>query len=146
MAQAPRRPPRGSSNARSPWKLFAAALARGQALDFLVFGRLRLRGDRRELLHPRLLADLAFDLARERGILFQEVAGVVLALAEAVGVVDVPGARLLEHAEVDADLEHLAFARDALAVHNVELCLLERRRDLVFHHLDARLGAGDLVA
>src|SRR5687768_14444131 len=146
MAQAPRRHPRGPSNARSPWKLLAAALARGQALDFLVFGGLGFGDDGGELLHPRFLADLAFDLARERGILFQEVARVVLALAEALAVVDVPGARLLEHAEVDADLEHLAFARDAFAVQDIELRLLEGRRDLVLHHLDAGFRADHLVA
>src|SRR5688572_15136303 len=129
-----------------PSALAAAALARGQTLDLLVFDRRLRGGDRGELLHSGLLADLLLDLACERGVFLQEVARVVLALAEAVAVVDVPGAGFLEHAEVDADLQHLAFAGDAFAVHDVELGLLERRRDLVLHDLDARLGADDLVA
>ena len=43
--------------------------------------------------------------------------------------------------ELDAEVDDLAFARDALAVEDLELGLLERRRDLVLHDLDARLVA-----
>src|SRR5207237_10605630 len=124
-----------------------SARAGRQVLDFLfrrrIFGH---RCDGQLRAHARLLADLALDLARELRVFFQEIARVVLALAQPVAVVDVPGAGLLEHAEHDADLQHLAFARDAVAVHDVELRLLEGRRDLVLHHLDAGLGADDLVA
>src|SRR5688500_7670353 len=122
-----------------------AALPRGELLNLLVF-RLVLGGLGGRRGDAGLLADARLDLARERRVLLQEVARVVLALAEPVALVDVPGARLLQHAEVDADLEHLAFARDAVAVHDVELCLLERRRDLVLDDLHARLGADHLVA
>src|SRR5258706_5227434 len=122
----------------------AAPLAGRQLLDLLVFDN--VLGDDRGDLAARLLADLGLDLFRERGIFLEEIARVVLALAEAVAVVDVPGAGFLEHAVEHADLQHLAFARDALAVQDVELGLPERRRDLVLHHLHAGLGAGHLVA
>src|SRR5690606_16119937 len=124
----------------------AAALARGELLDLLVLGRRlggRLLGRR---LDARLLADLVFDLARKRGALLEELAAVVLALPQAVAVVDVPGARLLEPAVLHAELEDLALARDALAVHDIELRVAERRRHLVLHHLDAGFGADHLVA
>ena len=41
----------------------------------------------------------------------------------------------------DAQIEQLARLGDALAVHDVELGLLERRRDLVLDDLDARAAA-----
>src|SRR6185436_18914706 len=124
--------------------VLAAALSSGDVLNFLVFDR--LLDPRNAGLGARLLADLGLDLLRQRGVLLQEVARVVLALAEAVAVVDVPGARLLQDAVQHADLQDLAFARDAVAVEDVELGVPERRRHLVLHHLDARLGADHLVA
>src|SRR5437016_2204954 len=132
------------ASSRSARALSSAAFAGGEVLNLFLFRR--LRGRRSGLGDARLFADLRFDLAREPGVFLQEVARVVLALPQPVAAVDVPGARLLEHAEIDADLEYFAFARNAVAVHDVELGLLEGRRHLVLHHLDARLGADHLVA
>src|SRR5918911_1567886 len=80
----------------------AAALTRGKMLDLLFRGRILVLtgGDRQWGTDARFLADLRFDLLRERGVLLKEVARVVLTLAQAIAVVDVPGARLLEHAQV----------------------------------------------
>ncbi len=47
---------------------------------------------------------------------------------------------------LDAEIDQLADLGDALAVHDVELDLLERRRDLVLDDLDAGLVADHLVA
>src|SRR5688572_6875298 len=70
-----------SSNAFSSRSTSGAALPSGDVLNLLVFdGLFRVglgRGD------AGLLADLAFDLLRERRVLLQEIARVVLALAEA---------------------------------------------------------------
>src|SRR5262249_13014709 len=70
------------------------------------------------------------------GVFAQEAARIFLALAELVAVVGVPGARLADEALLDADVDEGALARDALAIHDVELGLLERRGYLVLHHLD----------
>src|SRR5438132_12589442 len=73
----------------------AAALASRQVLDLLVHRRLFDlvgRRDRRGALDARLLTDLGLDLARELRVFLEEVARVVLALPEPIGVVDVPGA------------------------------------------------------
>ena len=43
-------------------------------------------------------------------------------------------------------LDDLAFVRNALPVHDLELGLAERRRDLVLDHLDARLVADHFFA
>src|SRR5439155_15297180 len=122
------------ARSRSALALSGVALAGRELLNFLFFLLFCFAVDRSGLGDARLFADLRFDLAREPGVFLQEVARVVLALPQPVAVVDVPGARLLEHAEIDADLEHLAFARNAVAVHDVELGLLEGRRHLVLHH------------
>ena len=63
-----------------------------------------------------------------------------------IAVVAEPGARLLDQAGLDAEVEDLADLGDALAVHDVELDLLERRRDLVLDDLHAGGVADDVVA
>ena len=45
-----------------------------------------------------------------------------------------------------AEVEQIAFARDAFAVDDVEFGFAERRRDLVLHDFDLGAVADDLVA
>src|SRR5688572_11940403 len=91
-------------------------------------------------------ADLGLDLTRDVGVLFQVLARVVLALADAVLAVGVPRARFLDDAVEDAQLDDLAFARNAFAVEDVEFGVAERRRDLVLDHFRARLGPDHFLA
>src|SRR6266852_5718548 len=98
------------------------------------------------ILDAELLADLAFDLGGELRVFLQEVAGVVLALSDAVLLVPVPGPGLVDHAATDAELQDLAFEGHPFAVENIEQRFAERRRDLVLHDLHAGLGADHLVA
>jgi hypothetical protein len=95
---------------------------------------------------PGILAQRQLDLARQLGIVAQEALGVLAPLAEALAVIGEPGARLLDDAGLDAEVDELAGLRHALAIHDVELDLLEGRRQLVLDHLDAGLVADDLVA
>src|SRR5471032_2316989 len=71
------------------------------------------------------------------------VARVLAALADALAAVAEPGAALLDDVVLHRQIEQVAFARDALAVEDVELHLAEGRRDLVLHHLDAGGVADD---
>src|SRR5690606_7597927 len=91
-------------------------------------------------------ADLVLDVERHLGVLPEELARVVLALPDAIAVVAVPGAALLDDVAGRAQIEDLALSRRALAVQDVELRGLERRRDLVLDDLDPGLAADDLVA
>ena len=59
-------------------------------------------------------AQLGIDLAAHFRILFQELAGVVAALADALALVAEPGAALLDQVAGDADVEQITFARGAL--------------------------------
>src|SRR5438045_8700339 len=54
-----------------------------------------------ELTDPELVLDLPLDLVGELGVVAEERPGVLLALAELVGLVGVPSARLLHDAVVD---------------------------------------------
>src|SRR5690606_6688168 len=72
------------------------------------------------------------------GIILEVLLGVFTPLTDADAVVGEPAARLLDHSCLDAEIEDFADLRDAFAVHDIELDLLERRRDLVLHHLHAR--------
>src|SRR5437773_10111715 len=88
---------------------------------------------------PELLAPLGLDLRRDLGMLAQEIAGVLAALADAIAAECVPGAGLLDDALLGRDVDQLSLLGDAAAVQDVELRLAERRRYLVLHHL--HLGA-----
>ena len=91
-------------------------------------------------------ANLVLDLARHFRTLFQEDARIVLALADTLAVVAVPGARFFDDLCFDAEVDDLALARRAFSVQDVEVRFPERRRDLVLDDLDAGLGADHLVA
>src|SRR4051795_1206459 len=106
--------------------------------------------DRRESRGRRLdaerLVDLALDLLRHLRVLAQVALGVVAALAEPLVAVGEERARLLDDVVLQAQIEQTALGGDALPVLDVELCLPERRRDLVLDDLDPhpvadRLGA-----
>src|SRR5260370_1027312 len=68
------------------------------------------------------------------------------ALADALAVVGNPRARLLDNPGFHAEIHQFARLGNALAVHDVELDLLEWRCDLVLDDLHARLVADDIVA
>src|SRR5690606_34164309 len=76
-----------------------------------------------------------------RGVLEQEVARVLLALAELVALVGVPGTRLAHDLVLNAKVDEAALTRDADTVEDVELRLLEGRRHLVLDDLHSRAVA-----
>src|SRR5690349_14977236 len=87
----------------------------------------------------RLGAHPAFDAGGDLRVVAQELLGVLPPLADALAVATEPGARLLDHIGLDAEVDELADLGDAFAIHDVELDLAERRRHLVLHHLHAGL-------
>src|SRR5690606_5766053 len=87
-----------------------------------------------------------FQLAQQLRIVTQELLGVLATLPKALGIVGEPRAGLLDDASLDAEVDDLARLGNALAVHDVELDLLEGRSELVLDDLDAGLVADDLVA
>ena len=87
-------------------------------------------------LGSQALAHPVVDLGHQLRVLDEERLHVLPALAELLTLVGEPGARLLDEPEVDRDVEERALAADALAVHDVELGLLEGGRALVLDHLD----------
>src|SRR3954452_239234 len=111
-------------------------------------GRLHLDRGVHVDLRPdaELLEDPLLELVGEVGVVAQEVAGVLLALPELVALVGVPGAGLPDEPRLDTDVDQAALAADALAVHDVELRLLERRGHLVLHDLDAGAVADHVLA
>ena len=77
---------------------------------------------------PDISFTFSHDLDHHVEVLGEELLHVLAALAELLAFVGEPRTRLLHDAEVDGDVEQRALAADALAVHDVELGLLERRR------------------
>src|SRR5262245_22900012 len=143
---------------RLPGALAVAGLARVLALAApaglaVVAGVGRLAGLRRLLglvggrgVDADGIPDLLADLEHQVEVLGQELLRLLAALTELLPFVGEPRTRFLDDAEIDADVEQRAFAADALAVHDVELGLTERRRHLVLRHLDPGPVADDLGA
>src|SRR5215469_11911384 len=87
--------------------------------------------------HAQLLLDLLLDLVGQVWVVAQEVAGVLLALAELVALVGVPSARLAHDALLHAEVDKSTFTANANSVQNVKFCDFEWWRYFVLHYLDA---------
>ena len=87
-----------------------------------------------------------FDLRRHVRVFLQEFAHVFPPLADPHTVVGEPGAGLFDEARLNPQIDDLPELGNALAIHDVELNLAERRGDLVLHHLDLDIVADHLVA
>src|ERR1700730_2471025 len=133
--------PRNSARLKS--RRASSAMARRSSFEAGLFRRRRLRAARGD---ADALANPVLDLQRQGRALAQVVACVVLALPDPVAVVAVPGAGFIDDPVLAAQVDHLAFARNALAVQDVEVGLLERRRDLVLDPLDLGRGSDHLFA
>src|SRR6266567_5227508 len=95
---------------------------------------------------PELLLDLLLDLVRYVRVRAQVIPGVLLALAELVAVVGVPGTGLADDRLLDAQVDQAALAADPDAVEDVEFGDFEWRRHLVLHDLGLGPVADRLVA
>src|SRR5439155_5421568 len=91
--------------------------------------------------HAELAADAVFDCLEHLGVVPEEELGVLAPLAEPLAAVREPGAGLLDDPFVDGEVEEIARARDAFAVHDVEFRFAERWRHLALDDLHARTAA-----
>src|SRR5262249_42145262 len=82
-----------------------------------------------------LLLDLLLDLVGEIGVVTQEVPRVLLALAELVALVGVPGTGLAYDVLLHSEVDQATLPADADPEQNVELRSAERRRQLVLDDL-----------
>src|SRR5689334_1082273 len=78
-------------------------------------------------MNTQRLTDFRLDLGGDVLVLLEELLGVLAALPDALGLVAEPGARLFHDVVVHRQVEHVAFAGNAFAVHDVELGFAERR-------------------
>src|SRR5437867_7453381 len=79
-------------------------------------------------------------------VILQELARIFAALAKTFTLVGEPGPALFDDAFFDGKIEQVAFARDAFAVHDVELRFTERRSDLVFDDLHFGAASNHFVS
>src|SRR5687768_2007150 len=109
--------------------------------------RYRLDGGGLSIPHEaKLFAHAFFDAPECLGVLPQERLGVFPALSKPLAAIGEPCAALFDDALDHSEVEQVAFARDAFAVHDVELRLAERRRHFVLHDFDASTPADYGVA
>src|SRR5438046_8903305 len=71
---------------------------------------------------------------------------VLATLAQTFAFVRKPRATLFDHAIVGGEIQQVALARNAFAVHDVELGLAERRCDFVLRHFHFSAIADDAIA
>src|SRR5271166_4093630 len=99
------------------------------------------RGDQ-----PGIRPDFTLYGFGDLGVILQVGLRVLPALPDALTVLGIPGARLLDDVGFHAKIDQFARLGDAFAIHNVEFDLLEGWSNLVLHDLDACLVADNLVA
>src|SRR5262249_9006965 len=92
-----------------------------------------------------ILSHRSLNLAGDVRVFLEKLLGVLASLTNALAVVREPGAGFLHDAGFDAEIDQFAGLGDALAVHDVEFNLFERRSELVLDHLHAGLIADHLV-
>src|SRR5215472_10012889 len=85
-----------------------------------------------------LFLDLLLDLVGEVRVGAQEVPGVLLALAELVALVGVPGAGLADERLLHAQVDQAALPADSNYVQNIEFGGFERRAALVLNYFYLR--------
>src|ERR1700674_5645749 len=90
--------------------------------------------------------DLRLELGRSLRMLFEVCLGVLAALADALISVRVPRPGLADDVLLEPDVDERTRAADPLAVGDVELRHLERRRDFVLDDLHARARTDDIRA
>src|SRR6478672_6273120 len=78
-------------------------------------------------------------------VIFEKGFGVLATLADSLALVGKPGARLLDHTGLNAEVDQFAAFRDAFAVHDIKVDDFEWRRHLILYNLDPRLIANHLV-
>src|SRR5207248_10502271 len=87
-------------------------------------------------------AQSGVQLRPDVGVIAQKLTSVLATLANPLALVAVPGAGFFDQVLSDAEVDQVALLRNAFAVNDVELGFAERRRYLVFDHLDFRAAAG----
>src|SRR5690606_38436319 len=125
----------------------AAATSSGTTLGIARHHHLPVAGRRRRHRQPRQACDfshLVLDLGRQIRVLLEELLGVLPALPEAHVTVGKPRAGLGHDLVLAGHVQDDAEVGDAYAVHDVELGLINRRRQLVLADLDAGAGADEV--
>src|SRR5215212_4290285 len=85
---------------------------------------------------PELHLHVSLDLSQDLRVLFQHRLSVFPALTQAFALIRKPGATLFHGTLRHRKIEQIAFARNAFAIHDVELTLAERRRHFVLRDLN----------
>src|SRR5579863_9679131 len=91
-------------------------------------------------------AERGFELVADVLVLLEEDAGVFAALPHAFAGIADPGAGLFQDTFVHAEVDEIAFARDAFAVENVEFGFAEMRSHFVLYDFGAGTGADYAIA
>src|SRR4051812_43880056 len=142
------RPPPGPLK---PWTRVLGAKSSDQTScrllgAFALCGLLLPVGGRVRTVKTELLIDLGKDAPAHLVVILEELLGVLTALPQPLVPVGKPGARLLHHVVVQPHVQYAPLPGDTLAVHDVKLNHLERRRHLVLDYLDLSLVANRVVA
>jgi len=92
-----------------------------------------------------IVTNRPFDGHRNLWIVPQECFGVLPALTDTLPFIGEPRPGFLNNISLHAKVDKLSVFGNALAIHDVKLDLLERRRDLVLDDFDTGLISDDFV-
>src|SRR5215212_10868435 len=78
--------------------------------------------------------NLFFDFRQKRRVVLQVHLGVLAPLTDALRTIAVPRSRLVDDTRFRRNVQHQRRMTDTLGIHNIELCLLERRGNLILYN------------
>src|SRR5882724_1230220 len=88
--------------------------------------------------HSKFDLHFPLDAFENLRLLLQRRLGILASLSQAIALIGKPRTTLVDDVLCDGQIQNIAFARDAFAIHDVKLALTERRRHFIFRDLDLR--------
>ena len=89
--------------------------------------------------------DFPLNFLRQRRIVAQNLLGVFPPLSELVAVIGEPRPGFFNDSRLDAQVNQFADFGNALAIHNIKINRLKRRRHFVLDNFDPRLAADNVI-
>ena len=93
-----------------------------------------------------MLSDLLCNLITDSRIIFQILFCILSALSDLIALVGIPCTGLGNYITAGRQIQDISYHRNTFSEHNIKLCFLKRRRNLIFHYFDTGTVTDDLTA
>ena len=93
-----------------------------------------------------MLSDLLGDLITDGRIVLQILLGILTSLSDLVPFIGIPGTGLGYDITAGCQIQNISYHGNTFTEHDIKLCFLERRRDLILNDFDTGTVTDDFTA